>query len=213
MRRTAAAFAITASALLLAACGSSAKISKSPGSAPPPTAQPTASTASAAAPSQPAAAASLDPCQLVTSSEASSLAGASYGSGKEESVGKNGEKRCIYGSQTTNVFTVEVAQGQDAAAARAAWSQYQAQAQALVKQNLPAGWSISLSTKSIPGLADRAATAQGSTSLSGQTINFSGIYLLKGATFLAFQNVLLGKTAPSTADMEGEANRALARVP
>jgi hypothetical protein len=211
MRRTAAAFAVTASALLLTAC-SSAKVSTSQDPTSPAAAQPTASTASAAAPSQSGAATSLDPCQLVTSSEASSLAGTSYGVGKEETNG-SGEKICVYGYQTTNVFTVEVAQAQDAGTAQADWAQQQAQAQAAVQQKLPAGINISLNTSKVSGLGDRAATANGTTSMAGQTLGLSGIYLLKGITFLAFQDVVLGHAAPSSADMQAEAKTALARVP
>jgi hypothetical protein len=209
MRRTAAALAVPVSALLLTACGSSASTSTSSGSGTA-AAQPAASGA-AASPSQSAAATSLDPCQLVTSSEASSLAGTTFGPGQEETT--NGGKRCIYGSQTTNVFTVEVAQAQDSATAQADWSQEQAQAQNLVEQKLPPGVDVSLNTKKVTGLGDRAATASGSASVAGQMIGLSGIYLLKGATFLAFQDLLLGHNPPSSAAMQAEARTALGRVP
>ena len=53
----------------------------------------------------------------------------------------------------------------------------------------------------------------GSTSAAGQSIALSGIYLLKGVTFLAFQDVLLGHTAPGESAMESEARTALSRVP
>lgn len=209
MRRTAAALAVPLSALLLTACGSSASTSTSSGSSSAAAAQPAAS--AAASPSQSAAATSLDPCQLVTSSEASSLAGTTFGPGQEEST--NGGKRCVYGSQTTNVFTVEVAQAQDSATAQADWSQEQSQAQNLAEQKLPAGVSMSLSTQNVTGLGDRAATAYASTSMAGQKIGISGIYLLKGATFLAFQDLLLGHNPPSSAALQAEARTALARVP
>lgn len=212
MRRTAAAFTITASALLLAACSSAG--SSTPTSAQtsaPDSAAPAATTQNAAAPSQSAAATSLDPCQLVTSSEASSLAGTTYGSGQEEAY--NGGKRCVYGSGTTNVFTVEVAQAQDSATAQADWSQDQSEAQAAVEQKLPSGVHVSLDTQDVTGLADRAATATGSASVEGQSLGFSGIYLLKGATFLAFQDVQLGSGAPTSSAMQTEATTALARVP
>jgi hypothetical protein len=207
MRRTAAAFAVTASALLLAACGSSGNSSSAPSAQ---TSAPS-SAAPAAAPSQSAAATSLDPCQLVTSSEASSLAGTTYGSGQEET--DNGGKRCVYGSGTTNVFTVEVAQAQDSATAQADWAQDQSEAQAAVEQKLPSGVNVTLDTQNVTGLADRAATATGSTSIDGQAVGFSGIYLLKGATFLAFQDVQLGSAAPTASAMQTEAATALARVP
>jgi hypothetical protein len=48
---------------------------------------------------------------------------------------------------------------------------------------------------------------------AGQAISFSGIYLLKGATFVGFQNLLLGHAAPSAGAMEAEGQKALSRVP
>ncbi len=216
MRPTAATLTITASALLLAACSSPATTAPSQTASPAATQASSPSSAdagaSSAAATQSAVATSLDPCQLVTSSEASSLAGTTFGPGQQESSGKNG-KRCVYGSQTTNVFTVEVGQDADPAAARADWSAEQARAQALIDKKLPAGISLSAHTTDVPGLADRAAVASGSASAAGQTLGLSGIYLLKGATFLAFQDVLLGHAAPSAAAMEAEARTALSRVP
>ena len=97
--------------------------------------------------------------------------------------------------------------------ARAEWSGEQARARALAQRKLPAGVHLALNLKNVPGLADRAATAHGVSSLYGHTIGLSGIYLLKGATFLAFQDLLLGHAPPSTASMESEARTALSRVP
>jgi hypothetical protein len=125
----------------------------------------------------------------------------------------NGGKRCIYGSQTTNVFTVEVAQAQDSATAQADWSKEQTQAQNLVEQKLPPGVNVSLNTQNVTGLGDRAATAYSTASMAGQKIGISGIYLLKGATFLAFQDLLLGHKPPSSAALQAEARTALGRVP
>jgi len=214
MRRTAAALAVTASALLLAACssGAPAAISTSTQSSAP-AASPSAAATAASEPtaSQSAAATSLDPCQLVTSSEASSLSGASYGPGKEEA--ENGGKQCIYGYQTTNVFTVELGQASDPASAQADWSQEQSQAEALVEQKLPSGVNISLNTQNLTGLGDRAATANGSTTIDGKLIGMSAIYLLKGATFLSFSDIVLGQQGPSASAMQREASTALSRVP
>ena len=215
MRPTAATLTVLASALLLAACSSPATTASSQPASP--AAAQASSPASAAAPAsaaptQSAVATSLDPCQLVTSSEASSLAGATFGPGQDEPNGKNG-KRCVYGSQTTNVFTVEVGQAASPAAAEADWSAEQARAQALINKKLPAGISLSAHKTNVSGLGDRAAFVSGSASAAGQTIGLSGIYLLKGATFLAFQDLLLGHAAPGEAAMEAEARTALSRVP
>ena len=96
-----------------------------------------------------AAATSLDPCQLVTSPEASALAGTTFGPGKEETSGQNG-KRCVYGSRTMNVFTVEVGQDPGASAAQADWSTERARAQRLLTRKLPAGISLSMSPRTSP---------------------------------------------------------------
>src|SRR5690348_10178293 len=57
---------------------------------------------------------SLDPCQIVTSAEASALAGANFTTGIEQTT-DGGGRICVYGYQTQNVFMVLVAQGPDAA--------------------------------------------------------------------------------------------------
>jgi hypothetical protein len=111
------------------------------------------------------------------------------------------------------VFTVEVGQDPSPTAAQADWSKERARSQRLLTKKLPAGISLSVNTQDVSGLGDRAAVAAGSASAAGQTIGFSGIYLLKGATFVGFQNLLLGHAAPSASAMEAEAQKALARVP
>lgn len=210
MRPTAIVLAV-ASTALLAACASSGTAGGSSGSGSPAAAAPSSSAASPPAASQSAPATSLDPCQLVTSSEASSLAGASFGAGKEE-TSSGGGKQCVYGYQTTNVFMIEVGQAPDSATAQRDWTREEAKARALIKRKLPAGVTLSVQTSRVSGLADRADTIYGSTTIAGQTIGFSGIYLLKGATVLAFQDLLLGHAPPSTAAMRGEAQTALSRV-
>ena len=214
MRRTPAALAIISSALLLTACSSPATTSSSSVSAGSAATQPASAAVSpsSAPASQSGVATSLDPCQLVTSSEASALAGTTFRAGKEESSGQHG-KRCVYGSQTTNVFTVEAGQDPSPAAAQADWSKERARAQRLLTKKLPAGISLSLNTQDVSGLGDRAAVATGSASAAGQVIGFSGIYLLKGATFVGFQSLLLGHAAPSASAMEAQARKTLARVP
>ncbi len=210
MRGIAVTLFAATSAVLLTACGSST--GPPSGSASGGATQAATSAPASATASQSAVATSLDPCQLVTSSEASSLAGTSFGSGKEE-TSSGGGRQCVYGYQTANVFTVEVGQAQDTATAQADWSQAQAQAKALVKEKLPAGMHVSLNTSDVANLGDRASTVYGSTSISGQAVGLSGIYVLKGATFFAFQDLLLGHAPPSTAAMQSEAQTTLSRVP
>jgi hypothetical protein len=152
----------------------------------------------------------LDPCQLVTQAEASTLAGTTFGPGKEDKSG-NG-KRCVYGGQTKNVFTVELGQAKDAATAQAEWSQAQAEAKAAVSEKLPPGTHVSLDTGAASGIGDRAATVYGSTTIGGLPVGLSGIYVLKGATFFAFQDLVLGNHPPTVAAMKSEARTAAGRV-
>ena len=49
--------------------------------------------------------------------------------------------------------------------------------------------------------------------MAGQNVAISGIYLLKGPTFLGFQNVAVGKPAATTEALTAEAQVALARLP
>jgi hypothetical protein len=152
----------------------------------------------------------LNPCDLVPRSEASALANASFGPGKVEPNGSG--KRCVYGGQTLNVFTVEVEQASDAATAQAYWTREQAAAEAAVKTQF-SGAHISLDTANAAGIGDRAATVFGTNKISSETIGVSGIYVLKGAVFFAFQDVTLGHAAPGVAAMEDQARTVLTRVP
>ena len=117
MRRNVVLAGSIAALLLLAACSSQGG---GPSGSPSATPTPTATVAT-----------TLDPCQLVTAAEASTLSGATFGAGLEETTGTNGTgKRCTYGSQTTNVFFVQVASSDNAADAQAAWATEEAAADA-----------------------------------------------------------------------------------
>jgi hypothetical protein len=228
MRRSAALLTVTAAvvASALAGCSSSGSSGTTPPAPQPSTEQASAAAIASAvspaatsaatspgtAPSQSGVATSLDPCQIVPASEASALAGATFGAGKEEPSGTDG-KRCVYGSQTTNVFSVIVGQAATVADADADWSTEQADAQAALTKQVPSGVKFSEQTKDVPGLADRAAVADGSVSLGAESIAASAIYLLKGTVFLSFSDVAVGGAAPTAVALEAEAGKALARVP
>jgi hypothetical protein len=156
----------------------------------------------------------LNPCQLVTSSEASSLAGATYANGTA-TTNSGGGMTCVYGSQTTNVFMVTVAQATDADTAQAEWSQEEAKAQSYMFTNVPQGVSVNFNITDLSGLsgADRAAVGQGDGSYAGRSINGSACYLLKGATFVAFSDLLLNQPAPTNDALESEAQTVLGRLP
>ncbi len=195
---------VALAALLLVACGSATTSGSS---------SPTPSAASPT-PQQSASPVALDPCQLVTSSEASSISGASFTAGKE-GVTSGGAKTCAYGAQTRNVFLVVVTQAPDAATAQADWAQEQAKAEAAIKQGLPQGASVNLNVTNLTNVAgaDKAAIASFSTVISGQPVGVIGIYLLKGSTFVSFSDLVLGSPTPSAATMEAQAQTTLGRVP
>jgi hypothetical protein len=206
-----------ATASLLAACGAAGSdTSPTPASssnAATPTATPIATAPPTAAPtaSQTAVPTSYDPCQLVTASEASSLAGVTYAAGKEEVFTGNG-KGCVYGAETVNVFMVEVAVAADAATAQADWATEEAEVKSKLDSAAKgAGISVSISDISLSG-ADMAAVASGGTDISGVKIAASVIYFLKGAVFVSFSDLVLGKAAPAASDMENEASTVLGRI-
>ncbi len=217
MKRVLTFGVIVATAGLLAACGAdSSGTSPTPASssnAPTPTATPipTAPPTAAPTPSQTAVPTSYDPCQLVTASEASSLAGVTYTVGKEE-TNSGGGRDCVYGAETLNVFTVLVGVASDAATAQADWAAEEAEAKSQLKSAAKgAGIAVSITDISLSG-ADMAASATGSGDISGVKLAASVIYLLKGPVFVAFSDLVLGKSAPSESDMENEANTVLGRI-
>jgi hypothetical protein len=211
-------FGITvATASLLAACGAAGSdTSPTPASssnAATPTATPiaTAPPTAAPTPSQTAVPTSFDPCQLVTASEASSLAGATFGPGKEETNAGNG-KDCVYGAETLNVFTVIVAVASDAATAQADWATEEAKVKSALSSGAKgANISVTISDISLSG-ADMAAVATGGADIQGVKLNASVIYLLKGAVFVSFSDLVLGKSAPAASDMENQGNTVLGRI-
>jgi hypothetical protein len=148
----------------------------------------------------------------VPAAEASSVAGTTFAAGHEEPSGTDG-KRCVYGSQTTNVFSVVVGQADTAADAQADYSQEEADARAAITKQVPSGVKFSEYTQDVSGLADRATMVTGSVNLGAESIAASAIYLLKGAVFLSYSDVVVGSSAPTASALEAEASKALARVP
>lgn len=208
--------------LVLAACGSSsatstATVSGGAGtpvatSTPPPAATATATVAassSSAATSANSSGAtgvptSIDPCTLVTAQEASQLASASFGAGKETTTSGNG-KICTYGYQTLNVFEVIVGQAPNAATAQAGKASAQAQIEAA------AGKGVQFTE--LPNFADGAAYTTGSYSISGQKFNIAAFYALKGTIFFGFSDLALGTPSLTAAAMQAQAQIVLGRLP
>jgi hypothetical protein len=179
---------------------------------PPPATSASATPTASTSPSGSGSPTNLDPCQLVTQGEASTLAGATFGPGKEESTG--GGKECVYGSQTTNVMDIIVAQAPDAATAQADYAQAQADVQTTIATNLPPDITAKLNTDtaSTAGIGDKAATITGAASVEGQTVSFTGIYVLSGATFFTIGDLVLAKAPPTVTAMQDQAKVTLGRI-
>jgi hypothetical protein len=200
---------------LLAGCGAASN-GGSPTAAPTGASTPTATAVPTptAAPtqSQTAAPTALDPCQMVTVSEASSLTGVSYGAGTEGTT-SGGGKTCVYGADTLNVFTVLVAVASDAATAQADWAAEEAQVKSALDEAAK-GYTFTFKVDDVSNIsgADRAAVGTGSGNIAGQTLGVAGVYLLKGPDFVSYSDLVLGHAAPSTSALEGEANTVVGRM-
>ena len=179
--------------------------------APPSTA---ASNAPSAAPSAQAAATpgstavptTIDPCQLVTAQEASTLVGVTFGAGKENTAQSN-MKVCTYGSPTGNDFNVLVAVAPDSATAK----KNEQLAEAAMQKRAPAGFTVTMLAGFAPGVD--ATMARFSTSLLGKKVEGIGIYVVKGAVFFTITDVEVGGSIPSATAMQAQAMTALGRVP
>jgi hypothetical protein len=200
---------LTLTALLtVTACGVSSQTSNNTSPSP-------ASTPSAAASPSPPTLASLDPCKLVTAQEASTLTGTTYGAGVEQTA-DNGARECIYSQQSLSVFVVMVNVASDATTAEADWATTEADAQSGLQQLAGSeGASVGLHAGSITlSGADQAATAEAGGAIGGNhVLNISAIYVLKGAVFFMFSDLVLDKSAASASAMATIAATTLTRIP
>jgi hypothetical protein len=178
--------------LVVSACGSSTTASMGSPTPEPPSSQPSAS----------ATPVSYDPCVLVTVQDASTLTGVNYGAGLEQPA--NGEKQCIYGYQTTDVFVVGIAQAPDLATAQAD----EAQAQALLQNTAGNG----LTFTQLQGVGDAAAEVQASKSANGTTLSICGIYVLKGTIFFFISDAAANHAVPNNAALQAEATTVLSHL-
>jgi hypothetical protein len=191
-------------AALVAGCDSAQPTANSTPPVPPasgsqPASQSAVPTTSATATAS-AAATTVDPCQLVTQQEASTLTGVSYGPGKLEVGGSATSRRCVYGYQTRHVFTVIIVQAASADDAKAYAATLRAQAQ----HDL--GAQVTL--KQVTGIGDDAETLRGNRA----GIDVSGLYVLSGAYGLALVDVTLGHAAGLDV-LTAQAQTALDRLP
>jgi hypothetical protein len=150
----------------------------------------------------------LDPCQLIPSGEASSLAGVTFGDGAEGSV-PGGGKTCTYGSQSTNIFYIMVVQAPDDNSAKAAQDQFIAD----INSNLQQLTSEGLTVSQVPDFADGAVTGSVKVSAGGLTVTGSAFGFRKGTIFFGFSDVTGGGGAPTPEQMQSEATTVLGRLP
>ncbi len=218
-RRGSLALVTGLSLVLLAACTSSATLSPSSAPLAPASAVPSAvpivapatasvapSSAASTTPSElpTAVPTSLDPCQLIPASEASTLAGTTFGPGVEHTT-PGGGKICTYGAQTLNVFMVIVGQAPDVQTAQAG----KAAAEADIAKVATKG----LKFVEVPTLGDGAAYYVGGITFEGHTVNGSAIYGLKGTVFYGFSDLAFGSATPNAATLQTEAQTMLGHLP
>ena len=146
----------------------------------------------------------IDPCQIVTQDEASSLTHASFGPGKEE--GNKVRHECVYGAQTPNVFTVYVIQAASTGDAQAGWDQLLAEAQQAAGQ---ASNLVQLSPES--GIGDRAEWLE--LDLSQIGVSGRGLAFLKGSVGVYLIDEVRGGSAPTRDAMTTQAQTVLSRLP
>ena len=124
----------------------------------------------------------LDPCQLLPSQEASTLTGASFGDGVEETL-DGGSRSCIYGANTTNVLYIVVAQAADVATAEAAQQQFVDDIQANLQQLVGSGVTFA----PLDNFADAAIAAN----LNLSAINVNGAPLVSAKAPSSLGSVIL----------------------
>lgn len=206
MQRPTIALAAGLSLVLLAACSASTSTSGGPTASASPTASAPASTPTISASELPTGVpTTLDPCQLVTSQEASQfITGASYGAGVEGTTSGNG-KTCVYGAETLNVFSVIVGQAPDVATAKAG----EAAAEAALQQQA----NHAIDFIELPSFADGAVYVSDTFMVSGQMLDIGALYALKGTVFFGFSDLRLDGIAPKSAALLAQAQTMLGRLP
>lgn len=150
----------------------------------------------------------LDPCTLISSQEASSLVGVSFGQGVEAST-PEGLKMCKYSSQSSNIFIVDVIEAPDVATAQS----YKAKFLSDLQSNMQQLTSEGLNVTQLPGFADGAVKANANADVNGISFSDNAFGFLKGKVYLGFSDLSIGGKAPSDQAMQAEAAKVLAMLP
>jgi hypothetical protein len=209
-------------AIALGACGSSAasptpslalaspSLEASMAPAESPSAMPgqSATAAASEAPQVTAVPTSIDPCQLVTKDEASTLAGATLSAGTVST--ENNTRICSYGAEGI-VLEVLVAVAPDAATAKAEEPAFKAQ----LEQGAAQAGMVSPTLTELPNFEAGvdAAVVSGHASVSGTAVSAIALYALKGAVLIAISDIAIGGSTPSSDAIQAQAHTSLARLP
>ncbi len=160
-----------------------------------------------------AVATDIDPCQLITSEEASQLTGVTFGAGKESVSDKN-VRSCNYAAAGGNLFTVEVAVAPDVATAKAA----EAAARADLQDQAGKSANIGLKVTELPDFAPDIESGIDAAMLEGSMttpIQFGAraMFVLKDTIFFGFDDVAVGGQPPSADAMKAQARTVLGKLP
>jgi hypothetical protein len=212
------------SAAGLAACNASASGSPAPAtaaavipsaaeSATTPSATPAASASDAPEPSEVAGATAvpttINPCDLVTASEASALTGATFASGQVSTTENHG-RLCAYGQQGV-VFQVFVVVAPDAATAKKQEPAFKAELEKGASEAGISDLKLTELPEFQPGVD--AAVVSGSVKAGGLSVKAIALYALKGAVLVAISDVSIGGSVPTSQAMQDQAKITLGRLP
>ncbi len=184
-----------------------ASATAAPSASPVATASPSAEASPTAAAEATAVPTSIDPCQLISAQEAGTLAGATFGPGKAETLQGN-SRMCTYGAGSKNVFNVIVAVAPDVATAQ----KQEASAEADLKANA-AQLNQGLTITKLPGFAPGTDAVLVELKPNALGIGGRAIYVLRGTTFFGFNDLVFGAAAPSADAVKAEAMTVLGRLP
>jgi hypothetical protein len=149
-------------------------------------------------------------CDVLTSADASSWTGTKFGPGKESKTEGN-VSICTYDGPGPSVFTVAYGVAPDEATAKAAEAAQEAnlteQAESMAK--------LGLTVDKFPNFADNtdAAVLQGGISEGGISAAARGIFLLRGVTYVAFTDFVVGGQPPSEDAFKTKATEVLSKLP
>jgi hypothetical protein len=144
----------------------------------------------------------LDPCVLVTRSEAGRLARLTVGAGKEATV--DTRRYCTYAGAGTLV-TVIVAQAPSLALLN--------EAKSAVLADLQAAAGNGLKTTRVSGIGDAATLFTGTSGSGSAHVDVIAIHVVKGLTFFAITETTLAHTVATAQAIETQARTTANRVP